>query len=82
MPGCRAANSGVHKNRVTPAVVVAWTVGREFTDGTVVGLFAIAASRGQIAQAKLLAYLCWASSLVLIARHRRCARRARTWTAR
>lgn len=47
-------------------VVVAWAVGREFTEGTVVGLFAIAASRGQIAQAKLHAFLCWASGLVLI----------------
>ena len=46
--------------------VIAWTVGREFTDGTVVGLFAVAASRGTIASAKMGAYLCWGTALMTI----------------
>ena len=46
--------------------VIAWTVGREFTDGTVVGLFAVAASRGTIASAKIGAYLCWGTALMII----------------
>ena len=46
--------------------VIAWTVGREFTDGTIVGLFAIAASRGSVASAKIGAYLCWGTALMTI----------------
>lgn len=46
--------------------VIAWAVGREFTDGTIVGLFAIAASRGAVASAKIGAYLCWGTALMTI----------------
>lgn len=46
--------------------VIAWTVGREFTDGTIVGLFAVAASRGAVARAKMGAYLCWGTALMTI----------------
>ncbi len=41
-------------------VVLAWQFGREFSDGTVTGLFAIPVQRRTLAAAKLLVYLCWA----------------------
>lgn len=47
-------------------VVIAWAVGREFTDGTVVGLFGITASRSAIARAKLTACVCWGTGVVLL----------------
>lgn len=46
-------------------IVTAWVVGREFTDGTVVGLFAIAESRGSVACAKIIACCAWGAALVL-----------------
>lgn len=46
-------------------IVTAWAVGREFTDGTIVGLFAIAASRASVARAKLVACCVWGAALVL-----------------
>lgn len=46
-------------------IVTAWVVGREFTDGTIVSLFAIAASRASVARAKLIACCAWGASLVL-----------------
>lgn len=41
-------------------VVLAWIVGREFTDGTITGLFALPVSRSRIALAKLTVYAAWA----------------------
>ncbi|MDQ3476607.1 MAG: ABC transporter permease [Actinomycetota bacterium] len=41
-------------------VVLAWQFGREFSDGTVTGLFAIPVPRRTLAAAKLLVFLCWA----------------------
>ena len=41
-------------------VVMSWSVGREFTDGTIVGLFAIPPSLRTIATAKMVVTLSWA----------------------
>ena len=41
-------------------VVVAWLFGREFADGTIVGLFALPVGRAPIAVAKLVVFLAWA----------------------
>ena len=41
-------------------VVMSWSVGREFTDGTIVGLFAIPPALRTIATAKMLVTLSWA----------------------
>lgn len=41
-------------------VVLAWQFGREFSEGTVTGLFAIPVPLRTTAAAKLLVYLCWA----------------------
>lgn len=41
-------------------IVLAWMFGREFTDGTITGLFALPVSRTRIALAKLTVYLLWA----------------------
>lgn len=42
-------------------IVLAWIFGREFTDGTITGLFALPISRTRIALAKLAVYLLWAT---------------------
>ncbi len=42
-------------------IVLAWTFGREFSDGTITGLFALPISRTRIALAKLTVYLIWAT---------------------
>lgn len=47
-------------------IVLAWIFGREFTDGTITGLFALPISRSRIALAKLTVYAIWAT-LVSIA---------------
>lgn len=47
-------------------VVISWMLGREFTDGTITGLFGLPVSRTTIALAKLLVYLLWAA-LVAVA---------------
>ena len=44
-------------------VVMSWSVGREFTDGTMVGLFAIPPTLRSIAAAKMVATLSWAALL-------------------
>lgn len=41
-------------------VVLSWLFGREFADGTIVGLFALPVSRQSIAAAKLVVYTVWA----------------------
>ncbi|MDQ2850416.1 MAG: ABC transporter permease [Actinomycetota bacterium] len=40
-------------------VVLAWLFAREFTDGTIAGLFALPVGRGRIAIAKLIVYSIW-----------------------
>lgn len=42
-----------------PGVVLAWMFGREFTDGTITGLFALPVTRGRIALAKFVAFAIW-----------------------
>lgn len=44
-------------------VVLAWMFGREFTDGTITGLFALPVSRSRIAFAKLTVYVSWAAAV-------------------
>ncbi|UJP09152.1 ABC transporter permease [Microbacterium sp. KUDC0406] len=39
--------------------VLAWMFGREFTDGTITGLFALPVGRGRIALAKIVVHLVW-----------------------
>lgn len=46
-------------------IVMAWSVGREFTDGTIVGLFALPAARSTIADAKMCAAAIWATLLAV-----------------
>lgn len=41
-------------------IVMAWTVGREFTEGTVVGLFGLPVSTGEVGVAKMVAAAGWA----------------------
>jgi len=40
-------------------IVLAWMFGREFTDGTIAGLFGLPITRGRIALAKLVVYAVW-----------------------
>jgi ABC-2 type transport system permease protein len=47
-------------------IVVAWSFGREFTEGTVSGLFALPVGRATIALAKILVYLAWALALAVV----------------
>lgn len=42
-------------------IVLAWMFGREFSEGTITGLFALPVSRAQIALAKLGVYALWAA---------------------
>ena len=44
-------------------IVLAWIFGREFTDGTITGLFALPVSRSRIALAKLTVYALWVASV-------------------
>lgn len=50
-------------------IALAWIVGREFSDGTIAGLFGLPVSRARIAVAKSCVYLVWAvgTSAVLTA---------------
>jgi ABC-2 type transport system permease protein len=47
-------------------IVVAWSFGREFTEGTISGLFALPVGRATIALAKILVYLVWSAGLALV----------------
>lgn len=42
-------------------IVLAWMFGREFSEGTITGLFALPVSRARIALAKLTVYALWAA---------------------
>lgn len=44
-------------------VVLAWMFAREFSDGTIIGLFALPIARARIAAAKLAAYTMWATAV-------------------
>jgi ABC-2 type transport system permease protein len=46
-------------------VVLSWLVGREFTQGTIVGLFAIPVPRSTTAMAKVIIYLVWSAGTSL-----------------
>ncbi|WP_193073038.1 MULTISPECIES: ABC transporter permease [unclassified Brevibacterium] len=46
---------------LTFGIVLAWMFGREFAEGTIVGLFALPVSRAQISLAKFMVYLLWMS---------------------
>ena len=46
-------------------VVLSWVFAREFTDGTITGLFALPISRGRIALGKLVVYLLWTAAVGL-----------------
>ncbi|WP_394553274.1 ABC transporter permease [Agromyces sp. MMS24-JH15] len=48
------------------AILVSWLFGREFADGTVVGLFATAIPRATTALAKLAVYLAWAAVTAIL----------------
>jgi ABC-2 type transport system permease protein len=48
-------------------IVVAWSFGREFTEGTISGLFALPVGRATIALAKILVYLAWSAGLAIVA---------------
>ncbi|MGN8551344.1 UNVERIFIED_CONTAM: ABC transporter permease [Microbacterium sp. SLM126] len=41
-------------------ILIAWLYGREFTDGTIAGLFALPVDRASLAVGKLLVFLTWA----------------------
>ncbi len=47
-------------------IVVTWMFAREFTDGTITGLFALPISRGTIAAAKIIVFLLWALAVNLL----------------
>ena len=48
-------------------IVVAWSFGREFTEGTISGLYALPVGRATIALAKILVYLAWSLALAVVA---------------
>lgn len=62
--GLAATSAGVTMLLAT-GIVMAWSVGREFTDGTVVGLFAAPPSPGAIALGKIAVVSAWSISLAL-----------------
>lgn len=47
-------------------IVVAWSFGREFTEGTISGLFGLPVGRATIALAKIVVYLAWSVGLALV----------------
>jgi ABC-2 type transport system permease protein len=47
-------------------VVVGWSFGREFGDGTIAALFANAVPRGTIAAAKIAVYLAWVVAVAVV----------------
>lgn len=46
-------------------IALSWSFGREFSDGTIAGLFALPVSRPTIAVAKLGIYMLWATAVAL-----------------
>ena len=64
LTGLAATGTGV-TILLAAGIVASWLVGREFTDGTVVGLFALPVSPGTIALAKLLVITAWSAALAV-----------------
>ena len=64
LTGLAATGTGVTILLAT-GIVASWLVGREFTDGTVVGLFALPVGPGAIALAKLLVITAWSAALAV-----------------
>ena len=46
-------------------VALSWLIGREFTDATITGLFALPINRSTIALAKLVTYFAWTTLIAL-----------------
>lgn len=46
-------------------IVLAWMIGREFSDGTVSGLFALPIGRGRIAAGKLVVFALWGAATAI-----------------
>lgn len=46
-------------------ILVSWSVGREFAEGTISGLFALPVSRTVLAAAKLIAFAAWTAAVAL-----------------
>jgi ABC-2 type transport system permease protein len=46
-------------------VALSWSVGREFTDGTIVGLFALPVPRSHVAVAKLVVHVLWCAAVAV-----------------
>lgn len=53
-------------NLLAAGIVMAWAAGREFTEGTVVGLFALPASTGTFGAAKVCACTLWVAGLAAL----------------
>ena len=64
LTGLAATGTGV-TILLAAGIVTSWLVGREFTDGTVVGLFALPTGPGTIALAKLLVTTAWSAALAV-----------------
>ena len=47
-------------------ILLSWSFGREFSEGTIAGLFALPISRGVIATAKMITYLLWSIAAAVI----------------
>ncbi|APX33220.1 ABC transporter [Brachybacterium sp. P6-10-X1] len=60
--GLAATSVGI-TNLLAVGIVMSWSIGREFTDGTIVGLFALPVPRTAIADAKMCAAVCWLALL-------------------
>ncbi|HEX5730846.1 MAG TPA: ABC transporter permease [Microbacterium sp.] len=46
-------------------ILIAWLYGREFSDRTIAGLFALPVRRSAVAVGKLLVYLAWAAAMAI-----------------
>ena len=64
LTGLAAMGTGV-TILLAAGIVASWLVGREFTDGTVVGLFALPVGPSAIALAKLLVITAWSAALAV-----------------
>lgn len=62
--GLAATSVGI-TSLLAVGIVMAWSIGREFTDGTIVGLFALPAPRSTIAVAKMCAAVIWVTLLTV-----------------
>ncbi len=67
-PALLAVAAQITAAGVMPALGIglSWLVGREFTEGTITGLFALPVPRWTVALAKLLVYLAWAIAVSIL----------------